>query len=122
MKFLLDENVEFRIARFLQDHGHDVTTIAVDYPQALPDPDVLAIAVSEQRILLTNDRDFGELIVRHKHPHAGVIYLRLPPEMPIEEKIERFGVVLAMSTPLPHFLTLTPKRIRVRKPQQDQGP
>jgi len=70
MKFLLDENVEFRIATFLTQEGHDVTAIAYDYPYALSDVQVLSIAASENRILITNDRDFGELIYRQKYAHA----------------------------------------------------
>jgi predicted nuclease of predicted toxin-antitoxin system len=38
---------------------------------------VLAIATAEQRVLLTNDKDFGELIFRRRLPHAGVILFRL---------------------------------------------
>ncbi len=44
MKFLLDESAEFRLAAFLTNLGHDVTAIAVNYPSALRDPDVLATA------------------------------------------------------------------------------
>ena len=73
MKFLLDESAEYRIASFLRDHGHDVTAIAHDYPASLVDEDVLSIAHSEQRIVITNDSDFGELVFRDQQPHSGVI-------------------------------------------------
>ena len=76
MKFLIDESVEFRIASFLAERGHDVTAIAHDYPNALADRTVLEIARSEGRILTTNDSDFGELIFREQLPHFGVVYLR----------------------------------------------
>ena len=71
MKFLLDANVEFRLATFLTSLGHDVKTIAHDFPASLTDHEVLALAVKEQRILLTNDRDYGELIFRQHLPHRG---------------------------------------------------
>ena len=77
MNFLLDESAEFRLAALLQQHGHYVKAIAHDYPSGLPDRQVLAIAKNEQRILITNDRDFGELIFRQRMPHAGVILFRL---------------------------------------------
>ncbi|MGH2369863.1 MAG: DUF5615 family PIN-like protein, partial [Chloroflexota bacterium] len=64
MPFLLDESADFPLATHLKEWGHDVTAIAHDYPHALSDQDVLAIAVREQRVLITNDLDFGELIVR----------------------------------------------------------
>ncbi len=77
MKFLLDESAEDRLASFLRDQGHDVTAIARDYAHALTDHDVLAISRDEGRILITNDRDFGELVVRRGARHHGVIYFRL---------------------------------------------
>ena len=52
--------------------------IARDHPRALPDEEVLSIALREDRILITNDRDFGELIFRQRLPHSGVILFRLP--------------------------------------------
>jgi predicted nuclease of predicted toxin-antitoxin system len=79
MKFLLDENTEFRLAAFLQERGHDVTAIAHDYPASITDRQVLTIAASEQRVLLTNDHDFGELIFRHHLGHSGVVLFRLTP-------------------------------------------
>lgn len=66
MRFLLDESADFPLAAFLKIQGHDVTAIAHDYPHALKDQEVLAIARQEQRILITNDRDFGELLVRQR--------------------------------------------------------
>jgi predicted nuclease of predicted toxin-antitoxin system len=57
----------------LRQLGHDVTAISRDYPHSLADVDVLAIARSEQRILVVADRDFGELIFRQGLAHAGVL-------------------------------------------------
>jgi predicted nuclease of predicted toxin-antitoxin system len=44
MKFLLDQNIERRLAPFLMQLGHDVKIISVDYPAGLVDDDILAIA------------------------------------------------------------------------------
>jgi predicted nuclease of predicted toxin-antitoxin system len=77
MNILLDENVDIRLKAALVALGHDVTAIVTDYSHSLTDEQVLAIAVSEERLLVTNDRDFGELIVRSQAKHRGVIYLRL---------------------------------------------
>src|SRR6266508_1254686 len=86
MRFLLDESADYPLADFLRVLGHDVTAIAHDYPHALKDNEVLEIAVKEQRIVITNDRDFGELIVRRHLPHAGVILFRLSDEhLQVEE-------------------------------------
>jgi len=114
MKFLLDESAEFRIAAFLKGEGHDVTAIAYDYPHALADRDVLAIAHAEQRILITNDRDFGELIFNQHLPHAGVIYFRLPLDSSASEKITWLTRLLAShQADLGKFIVVTPRGIRV---------
>ena len=76
MKFLIDESADTRVARPLRQRGLDVTTVAVDHAASLDDIDVLAIAHREQRILIADDCDFGELIFRDRRPHAGVHYFR----------------------------------------------
>lgn len=71
MRFLLDASADFRLLAYLTDLGHNVATIAHDHPQTLDDVEILAIALADQRVLITNDRDFGELIFRRRLPHAG---------------------------------------------------
>jgi predicted nuclease of predicted toxin-antitoxin system len=77
MRFLLDESADARLVPYLRANGHDVTSLVTDYPAGLPVPDVLATAVREQRILITNDRDFGDLVFLQEQPHVGVILFRL---------------------------------------------
>ena len=115
MKFLLDQNVDRRFAAYLRGLGHDVTIISVDYPPGLPDQDVLAIAHREGRIVLTNDRDFGELVFRQHAPHAGVIYFRLyTPDF--AGKRDRLATVLTeYAGQLDQFITVTEHSIRVRR-------
>ena len=52
------------------------------YEQAreIDDDSVIARAVSEDRVLITNDKDFGENVYREKHIHKGIVLLRLPDE------------------------------------------
>lgn len=68
MRFLFDQSTDRRLAMYLKELGHDVTVVALDYPPSLPDEQVLGIALQEQRILVTEDRDFGELIFRRHLP------------------------------------------------------
>src|SRR6266516_546340 len=98
MKFLLDADVEYRLASYLQSAGYDVKTIARDYPSALADREVLSIAVKEKRILLTNDRDYGELIFRRHLPHCGVIFFRLKNSKDISIKLHWLETVLHVHT------------------------
>ena|SRR2546425_3195561 len=118
MKFLLDENADRRLVPFLKNVGHDVKVIAYDYPHGLLDQEVLAIAVKEQRILITQDTsDFGELIFRKQHPHSGVLLFRFKSEeRNIDLRKSRLAYVLeSYVDQLHHFLVITPERIRVRK-------
>ncbi len=114
MRFLLDESAEYRIAAFLSDEDHDVTAIAHEHPPSLPDTEVLRIAQAERRILITNDRDFGELVFHRGLPHAGVIYFRLPLDSTAEQKIGWLRRILATQTePLTDFIVVTPQGLRV---------
>src|SRR5688572_13804751 len=117
MKFLLDQNAERRLASFLHNLGHDVKVVAVDFPPGIPDEEVLAHAFKEQRIVITNDKgDFGELIFRSLHPHAGVILFRRMRSGDMEIKLERLTYVLkAYANHLNHFLVVTPTNVRVKK-------
>jgi predicted nuclease of predicted toxin-antitoxin system len=113
VKFLLDESADFRLAAFLVARGHDVTAIAHDYPKSLVDPDVLAISVRERRTLITNDRDFGELIVRDGLPHLGVILLRLR-STALSVKLDRLAVVLdEFGDRLTEYLVVSEQSIRI---------
>ncbi len=75
MKFHANENIEAEVVAFLRAAGHDVTYGAEVDPRAM-DEEVLARATSERRILITCDKDFGELCYRRGQPASGVILIR----------------------------------------------
>ena len=79
MRFLVNECTGPGVARWLRANGHDVISIHERNRGAL-DEDILAIAVSEERIVVTNDKDFGERVFRDGLPHRGIILLRLADE------------------------------------------
>lgn len=117
MRFLFDESADARLAPWLRSLGHDVSLIAADHPASLKDQAVLAIAKRENRILITDDRDFGELIFARKQPHSGVIYLRLGEYADLATKQERIADVLEQFPDASHqFLVVTPRHIRIRPP------
>src|SRR5438128_1671619 len=114
MRFVIDESADARLAAHLTRLGHDVTLIARNYRPGLPDQEVLAIARREERILITDDRDFGELIFRQQHPHAGVIYFRLSTTL-LEIRIARLDLLLTSHLEqLDQFLVVTDRNVRVR--------
>jgi predicted nuclease of predicted toxin-antitoxin system len=76
MKLLADESVDLPIVNRLRLDGHGVICVAELAP-SLSDEAVLELANRENALLLTADKDFGELVFRQGRVHAGVILLRL---------------------------------------------
>lgn len=75
MLFLADENCDFAVVRALRSAGHDVTSVAELSPR-VADDFVLNLARREKRLLLTEDKDFGNLVYADSRATAGVILIR----------------------------------------------
>ena len=74
MKLLLDACVWSGAAAELRAHGHDVVW-AGDWESDPGDREILRIADAEQRVLVTLDKDFGDLAIREGASHCGIIRL-----------------------------------------------
>jgi len=82
MRLLANENFPLASIHRLRETGHDVVAISERMPGAT-DIEVLSYAAQDHRILVTFDRDYGELIFRRKRPAPlGLVYLRVPPSSP----------------------------------------
>ncbi len=79
MRFLVDECTGPAVGDWLRAQHHDVISIHESSP-GIDDDEVIRRAFAEDRILITNDKDFGEKIFREGLPHKGVILLRLADE------------------------------------------
>ena len=113
MKFLLDVHVSTAIARALAERGHDVARAALSYATA-SDLELLAIAAHELRIVVTQDRDFSDLIYAFSGPiPPAVIYLRCEPEDQ-SEMIERILTLLDSPTVQDHMTVLRRSSTRSR--------
>lgn len=111
---ILDEGANRRLIPWLRAQGRDVTVVSFDYPAGIDDREILEIAHRENRIVVTNDTDFGELVVRDSVPHAGVILFRLR-SISFTLLQARLGYVLsAYADQLDRFLTVTENDVRVR--------
>lgn len=79
MRLLANENIPLDAVNALRADGHDVAWVAEDAPSTA-DRDVLARASSELRLLVTMDKDFGELAFHSGMPAAcGIVLVRIPP-------------------------------------------
>ena len=114
-KFLIDESVEYRIVKFLRERNFDVLAITEKFPSA-PDVDVLSIAYKEKRVLITNDKDFGEIVFKDKKVSHGVILIRMPFNT-TEEKIIKLDQTLKVKTTriIKAFTVVTESKVRIRK-------
>lgn len=79
MNFLADEEVEKPVVEMLRNEGHDVLYMCQIATRTI-DEKLLEQANSESRILLTGDKDFGELIFLQKKISAGIILMRFVSE------------------------------------------
>lgn len=92
MRFIVDECTGPAVAHWLRQQQHEVFSV---YEQArgMDDDDIVHKAHAENRIVVTNDKDFGEKIFRERWPHRGVILLRLEDER-APKKIEALRQLL----------------------------
>ena len=75
MLWLADECVAAPLVDWLRSAGHDVLYVA-ESAAGLSDADVIALASRERRLLLTEDKDFGDLFFRRGHPVPGIVLIR----------------------------------------------
>jgi len=86
MKLVADESVDFGIIHRLRQMGIDVVSVS-ENSSGIKDSEVLKIAAEKQCLLVTEDKDFGELIYRLKLVHSGILLIRLN-DIPRKERIE----------------------------------
>jgi hypothetical protein len=114
VRWLADECVDASLVDTLRAAGHDVT-YAVEFATGVTDAAVTDLARQEQRILLTEDKDFGELVVRWGRPVPGLVLLRIDPGLRalkwgrLDRAIQKFGEGW-----FGRFLIIEEVRLRVR--------
>jgi hypothetical protein len=114
MRFLANENFPGAAVAALADAGHDVVWIRTKAP-GLKDADVLSWAASEGRILLTFDKDFGELARHAKLLLAcGVVLFRMPVPRPHEVGQRLMELLASRADWAGHLSVVEPGRVRMR--------
>lgn len=114
MMFLADESCDACMVEALRADGHDVIAVSETYRGA-DDSTVIALALEMQRILITEDKDFGQLVYASGHGHHGVVLLRYPFRLSrhiaktLSDLVRTHGVALGNS-----FTVVEPGRIRIQ--------
>ena len=112
MQFLVDECAGPKLADWLRQQGHDVFSV-FDEARGADDDVILEKAVVESRILITSDKDFGEMIYRQKRSHCGIIFIRLDDQRAIakinvlKHLLENYSEQVAG-----HFVVVTETKVR----------
>jgi predicted nuclease of predicted toxin-antitoxin system len=114
MRWLADECVDASLVRRLREAGHDVSYVAETAPRTI-DAEVLRFASEDARLLLTEDKDFGELVFRSKETVSGLVLMRIDPVRSLlkwarlKTAVEQFGERL-----LGRYLVIEEARFRSR--------
>lgn len=115
MNFVVDECVDAAVVTSLRAVGHDVWYVA-DQAPSIADDAVLLETNARSAVLVTDDRDFGELVYRLRRLHGGVMPLRLQrlngqtQAAVVVEVVDRFGMELANA-----FVLVEPTSVRLRR-------
>ncbi len=81
MKFLADENLEYSIISFLRERDIDVIAVR-DILKGAPDAEIIYYAFQNNLIIITSDKDFGELTFRLRKPNHGIVLMRIAEDNP----------------------------------------
>jgi predicted nuclease of predicted toxin-antitoxin system len=115
LRFLADENLPRAAVTALEAGGHDILWVRHSAPGA-SDIDVLAMAAREVRVLLTFDKDFGELAARWAlTAGCGVVLLRVPAPRSDRAGQRLAARIAARDDWSGHFSVIEPGRVRMRR-------
>jgi predicted nuclease of predicted toxin-antitoxin system len=97
MRFLADMGVDIRVVRWLRENGHDAKHLRDEGLHRIPNGEIFVKAISENRVIVTFDVDFGEIVALSQGEKASVILLRLH-NTRTPHLIKRLATVLADAT------------------------
>ena len=115
LKFLIDVGVGKKVEKWFVNQGYDIKCVRDIDPRML-DKEILKIAVSEKRMVITMNKDFGELVYNSGLLHAGVLLLRLE-DAESNEKVKVVEKILEKYSEklLNKFCVFKDDKLRIRK-------
>jgi predicted nuclease of predicted toxin-antitoxin system len=113
LRFLADESCDFGVVRVLREHGYDVLAVSEITTRSV-DRELIAQAYQENRILITEDKDFGWLVYVSRAYSAGVLLIRYPGNARTELAKAITKLVSDRGDELPGaFVVIQPGHIRI---------
>lgn len=114
MNIVADESVDRPIVERLRQDGHDVVSIA-ELAAGIGDDEVLRLANDQSAVLMTGDKDFGELVFRLNRVSHGVVLLRLEGLAPATKAMTVANAVRTHATAMQGaFTVISPGMLRIR--------
>jgi predicted nuclease of predicted toxin-antitoxin system len=115
LKFLVDVGVSKKVEEYLQEQGYDAKAVrAIDI--RMSDHAIIRLAASEDRMVITMDKDFGELVYHSGLKHCGVLLLRLEGATGSEKLKVVSNILKKHSEQIKnHFCVYQNNRFRIRK-------
>ena len=121
MRLLADEGVDMGIVRAMRDAGHHVPAVAEESPGA-SDNEVADLAHADERLLVTEDRDFGPLVYAHQRDSHGVVYVRYPAGARAEVARDVVNLIANEGVALNDaFVVMQPGRARISRLNEPQA-
>jgi len=114
MKFLADAHVSVEMVAMIRTLGHDCLDASA-IPPRMPDLDVLRMAAADERVVVTSDKDFGELLFVHGIACPGIVLIRVAFADEKDRVVRvRSAWPIVLSRLPGSFVTITTSRVRAR--------
>jgi len=116
MKVKLDENIGRRGVELLSGAGHDVMTVRDQSLQGATDQTLFEVCAGEERVLITLDHDFGQVLRFPPGQSAGLIVLEPGPRVTLQSLLDRLRDVIALvatRSPAGELWIVEPGRVRI---------
>lgn len=116
--FLTDENIHAAVVEYLRKRGINVFDVKENGLRGSTDADLLQLAYTQQRVVLTHDSDFGKLVIPNQKPFFAIVYLK-PGHIQLHHTISSLDAILDLNSLHPPFIVTAKNsgnniKIRVR--------
>ncbi len=115
MDFLTDENIATSVVKFLRSKGHDIKDVKENKLFGSDDFKLLEIATKENRVIVTHDKDFANIVRSRDIKHKGIIIIRLFNQTPsnVKDKLENLFIEVPENKIIKNITILREDRIEV---------
>ncbi|MEN9216490.1 MAG: DUF5615 family PIN-like protein [Gloeomargarita sp. HHBFW_bins_162] len=118
MKFLIDEDCPLSLVRLLTARGHEVIHVKTSGLSGLKDVDLFTLAQKEQRIIISRDLGWANILTYPPNTHVGLIILRMPFRAiatEVYQTLEHFIDQVDLSEVIGAIVIVEPNKFRIRK-------